>query len=300
MTARLALLLTLGSLANASIATAQTISPIEQIAFARPEAWAMKYFTSATSLNGLQSPTDLERGALAIGLEGGWLPKLSPSQELVGFNGTSPEDLNQAPGFLRPRIAYGLGRDLVILAAYDPPIHAFGVTPHLLALGLDGIISTRGPWRIGWRAHGQIGHVTAAVTCPSSAIAFPPGSPGNPVGCTEESADVTSLRYIGGEVNVARRIGHGFVPHAAVGVNFIDTVFQTNAAEYGVTDHTRLLDSGVTVAATVGFAYQIASRVSVAADFFYSPLTVQRTASSPVSIDPMMNARAIIMYEVIR
>jgi hypothetical protein len=35
-------------------------------------------------------------------------------------------------------------------------------------------------------------------------------------------------------------------------------------------------------------------------DIFYAPLTVQRTMSSASSIEPMINARALISYRVTR
>jgi hypothetical protein len=54
---------------------------------------------------------------------------LSAAQQRVAFNGTTPEDLNRAPVFLRPRLAIGLPHRLSIIAAVDPPIRAFGVTP---------------------------------------------------------------------------------------------------------------------------------------------------------------------------
>ena len=281
-------------------AGAQTATPpAESIAFDRPEAWAMKYFTSATTLNGLSTPDALQPGSLAVQFESGWLPTLSTAQERVGFNGTAPEDLNQAPVFLRPRVAIGLPHRLSIIVAVDPPIRAFGVTPRLLALGLDGVIHESAAWRFGWRAHGQVGTVTAAVSCPANIVAFPPGSANNPTGCTAESADVSTLRYGGAELQAARRVGR-LVPHAAVGANFIDGIFQTNAQTFGQPDHTRLQSSGVTFAASAGVGYALSDRFAIAADVFYSPLTVQRTATSATTIDPMINARGLISYRVNR
>ena len=67
----------------------------DEIAFDRPEDWAMKYFASATTLSGL-STDPLHPGSFAIQFERGWLPTLSADQERVG--GTAPEDLTTAPG----------------------------------------------------------------------------------------------------------------------------------------------------------------------------------------------------------
>jgi hypothetical protein len=283
-----------------AIAQTSSASSSGQIAFDRPEAWAMKYFTSATALSGLSTPDSPSAGSLAVQFEIGWLPTLSAAQERVGFDGTTPEDLNKAPVFLRPRVTIGLPRRLALIIAVDPPIRAFGVTPRLLALGIDGAIHDSGTWHFGWRAHGQIGTVTAAFTCPANVVPFAPGSTANPAGCTAESSDVTTLRYAGVELQAARRIGERFAPHAAAGANLVDNVFQTNAQTYGQPDHTRLQANGVTLMASAGIGYTVTKRVTIAADLFYAPLTVRRTLGSASSIDPMINARALISYRVIR
>jgi hypothetical protein len=283
-----------------AIAQTSSTSSTEQMAFDRPEAWAMKYFTSATALNGLSSPARLNPGSLAIQFESGWLPTLSPAQERVGFDGTAFEDLNKAPAFLRPRVALGLPHGLTAIVAVDPPIRAFGVTPRLLAFGLEGVLHDAGHWQFGWRAHGQIGTVTAAFTCPANVVSFAPGSASNPTGCTAESADVTTLRYGGIELQAARRIGRRLVPHAAAGANVVDNVFQTNAQTFGQPDHTRLQSAGPTLTTSAGLGYLVTERLALSVDLFYAPLTVRRSAGSASSIDPMFNARALLSYQVTR
>ncbi len=232
--------------------------------------------------------------------ESGWLPSLSPSEELIGFNGTTPEDLNQAPVFLRPRFALGLPHALALTIALDPPLHTFGVTPRLFAAALDGPIHRAGAWHLGWRAHGQIGSVTAAVTCPASVVPFAPGSAGNPLGCTATSSDETTLRYVGGEFHVAYRTTSRLVPHAAAGAEYVDGVFHTGAEEYGQPDHTTLESRGVIPTTSAGVGLRLAPRWSLSADVFYAPQTIRRTAASDPVVDPMFNVRALISYEVFR
>jgi hypothetical protein len=77
-------------------------------------------------------------------------------------------------------------------------------------------------------------------------------------------------------------------------------VFQTNAQTYGQPDHTRLHANGVTLMASAGIGFTVTERVTIVADLFYAPLTDRRTASSASSIDPTINARALISYRVIR
>jgi hypothetical protein len=275
-------------------------APAQTIAFDRPEAWAMKYFTAATSLSGLETPDDLRSGSLAVQFETGWLPPLSADEERIGFDGTTPEDLNQAPVFLRPRVAVGLPHALTVIVAFNPPLHTFGVTPRLFASAVEGPIRRAGKWHIGWRAHGQIGNVTAAVTCPASLVSFAPGSTGNPLGCTAASSDMTSLRYIGGELHAAYRTTSRFVPHAAAGAEYVAGAFHTGAEEYGQPDRTVLESRGVILTTSAGLGFRLASRWSISGDVFYAPLPIRRGADSDPVIDGMFNARALISYEVIR
>lgn len=280
-------------------AAAQT-SPADTIDFDRPEAWAMKYFVSASALNGLSTPEPPPRGSVALELESGWLPTLSTSQQRVGFDGTSPEDLNKAPVLLRPRVTVGLPRTIAITAAVDPPMRAFGVTPRLFALAVDGPMFDSGGWRLRWRAHGQVGSVTAAVTCPPAVLRYAPGSAGNPAGCTGESSDETMLRYAGAEAIVSRAARRGWSPHAAVGVNFVDGVFQTNAPTYGQLDRTQLATHGAVLATSAGVGYVLNDRLTLIADAFFAPLTVRRQAGAPTTVDPMTNVRALVSYRVFR
>lgn len=285
-------------LALAGHADAQTSA--EHLTFDRPEAWALKYFTSATLLTGLNTPDEDQAGAIALAFEAGWLPTLSTAQQRVGFNGTELQDLNKAPVFFRPRLAVGLPHRVSIIAGLAPPIRAFDVTPRLFALGLQWAMYESENWQIGWRAHGQIGTVTAAITCPPSVLRFAPGSPNNTVGCDAESADVTTLRYGGLELQVARRMARRVAPHAAVGVNALDSAFQTNAHTFGEPDRTRMEAQGVTVSGSIGIGIALSDRLAFATDVFYSPLTVRRSTNGPRSTDSLLNARALVSYRIKR
>jgi hypothetical protein len=270
------------------------------LSFDRPEAWAMKYFTSATFLSGLNTPDEARPGSVAVGFEGVWLPSLSEAQQRVGVNGRTLQDLNKAPVFLRPRVTVGLPGRLAVIAAVVPPIRSFDITPRLAALGLEWTMIDRPSWSLGWRAHGQIGTVTGAITCPPGVVAFTPGSANNTAGCEAESSDVTTLRYGGVEVQAAHRISEKLSPHVAVGVTLIDSVFQTSALTFGHLDRTRLFAHGVTFSASAGIGYAIADRFAIAADAFYTPLTVRRTPTSAQSTDPLLNARVLVSYRIRR
>jgi hypothetical protein len=235
---------------------------------------------------------------LSVAFELGWLPTLDAGETRIGFDGRSPEALNKAPIFARPVVRLGLPDKFSVVVAIPPPIKVFGVTSHLVAFGLERPLLEQGPWTVSWRGYGQLGSVKGAFTCPTSVLAFAPGSPQNPTECVGESADVATLRYAGSEFQFAYRVRGmpKLVPHAAAGGNFIDGAFQVNAPVEDGLDRTRLWTHGGTVSATAGISYLISKRAAFTVDAFYSPLFVQRGASGPASNDGLFNVRALMSY----
>ncbi len=284
-----------------SPATAYDFHQSFHIGFDSPEAWGLKYFASTSLLSGLQPPETLgesrRTGAVTIGLEAGWIPALDAGQELIGFGGKTPEDLNKAPAFVRPVARVTLPWKLTALVAAPPPISAFGLTPHLLAFGLERPIRETPHWRVGWRGYGQVGSARGAFTCPKGVLAFAPGSAGNPTECMGESADVATLRYAGMEFQLARHLDRlpKLVPHIAVGGNFIDGAFQVHAPIVEGLDETRLWTRGGTVSVTGGASYLVTKQIAFTVDVFYSPLWVQR---SRVVNDGLLNVRALVSYRI--
>jgi hypothetical protein len=273
-------------------------SPTEHIAFDRPEAWALKYFTSVTLFTGLEPPVSRAPGTVLIGLELGWVPSLDEAQRRVGFDGTKPEDLNKAPIFLQPRVTIGLPGRYSLIVAFTPPVHAFGLEPRLLALAIERSVASVDGWRVGLRGGGQLGTVSGAYTCPEGVLAFAPGSAGNLYGCQALSSDTATLRFLGGEASFAYKPGAArFSPHATVGVNYLDLGFQVNALTFGFIDHTHLLTHGTTVAMSGGVTVALGARLAASADLFYSPLSVERPAG-PAGGDGLLNLRALFTYRV--
>ncbi len=296
-----AFLLLLASVASAqSTGSVPVINPIEQLSFDRPESWALKYFTSAMLLTGLETPTTRTPGSVSIGFEIGWLPSLTDSQRRVGFNGTKTEDLNKAPFLPRPRVVVGLPGRFSLIVAADPPIRSFGIKPKLVAVGLERPVYESTGISVGLRGYGQAGNVQAAFTCPAAVLAFAPGSAANSYGCQAESSDTATLRFAGGEVSVGyggNRL-HRLSPHAAVAINYLSMEFQVNALTFGYLDRTHLLAHGVTAAVSGGVSVPLTDRLTAAADVFYTPLSVQRAAGSPAQNDGLFNVRALIAYRL--
>jgi hypothetical protein len=271
------------------------------VGFDRPEAWALKYFVSATLLSGLEppDPPELRRiGAVTLGLEVNWQPTLDAGQQRVGFNGTAPEGLNKAPVLVRPVIRVQLPWKLKALAAAPLPISTFGIKPRLFAFGLERPLIERNQWTLSWRGFGQVGSVKGAFTCPQSNLAFPPGSPGNPTNCVGTSEDVATLRAAGMAFQVAHPLPRmpRLIPHASVGGNFIDAAFQSHApATFGLAQQ-RMWTRGGTFSTTGGVSYLLNKRTAFTVDAFYTPLWVTRTAGGPRTNDGLFNVRALLSY----
>jgi|SRR5579863_3927422 len=279
-----------------------TLSRIEHVTFDSPEGWALKYFTSATTLSGLQPPSpqveSARLGSVTLGLESDWLPALDAARERVGFNGHKQEELNKAPVIVRPIVRVGLPWKFVGVVAAPPPIHIFGVTPRVIAFGVERSIVARKQWTLGWRLSGQFGSVKAAFTCPASVLGFPPKSSENPSGCVGTSSDSAGVRYGGTELQGTYRIPRlrRLTTHATLGFDYINTSFQVNAPVTSGLDRTRLWTAGNLVAGTAGVSYLLTSRIGLTVDAFYSPLFVRRVAGGPRTNDGLFNVRALVSY----
>jgi len=272
----------------------------QHIGFDSPEGWGLKYFTAATLLSGLQPPDNGEEHhpwSINVAFESSWLPSLNAGQEKIGFGGKAPEDLNQTPVFLRPVVRIGMPWKLTAVVAAPPPFEVFGVTPRLLAFGLERPIVEHHNLTVGWRGYGQVGFVKGAFTCPNSVLAFPPGSPGNPESCFGASNDKATLRYAGGELQMAYKLPRApkLVPHATVGGTFMDGVFQVSAVD-NVIDHSHLWTHGGLFSTTGGLSYLLTQRAAFTVDVFYSPLEVRRSPLSPLTNDGLFNVRALLSY----
>jgi len=295
--------LTMLLLALSSPLAAQTQSvagPPEQLAFDRPESWALGHFTAATLLSGLETPVTRRPGEVSIGLEIGWLPRLSPSELRVGFDGFETEDLNKASFIPRPRVTVGLPARWSLIVAGTPPVRMFGVKAALLALGLERPLLETLRWTVGLRGYGQIGTANASFTCSASKLAFAPGAPGNTEGCEALSSDTATLRYVGAEASVAYqpRGPSRLSPHAAIGLAHVDDAFQVDALVFGYVDHTRMVTHGTIVSGSGGVTARLTPSLSLGLDVFYSPFRVSRSLGAPAQNDGFFNLRALVSYRL--
>jgi hypothetical protein len=280
----------------ASFAPAPAAAKVDNLGSHDPEAWAMFYFTSVTLFSGLGAPRAREPWSIEAGLELGNIPHLSEEQRTVGFGGTKTEDLNRSPIFVRPRVTVGLPWKLSLSLAYVPPIEVFDVRPHLFALALERPLIERGPWTLGLRGYGQVGHVDGDFTCPNKAAAFPPGSPQNPYGCDDKSQDRVLQNYVGAELGTSYRLDslRGLTPYLTLGLNYLTTEFHVHASEFGVRDRTRLQADIWTFSLGTGVSYQLSDRTRWSLGLFFTPLFVTRPPETDDESDSLVNFRTEI------
>ena len=265
----------------------------DHLHWTEPEAWAMFYFTSVTLFSGLGAPRSREPWSVEAAVELGSIPHLDEEQRTVGFSGTKTEDLNKAPIFARPIVTVGLPWKLSLSLAYVPPIEVFGVTPHLFAVALERPVLERGPWTLGVRTYGQVGHVDGDYTCPHHVTKFPPGSAGNPYGCDGTSQDRAFQHYLGAEVGTSYRIDSlgGLTPYLTLGVNWLDTKFHVHAHEFGAEDRTHLAAETWTFSLGTGVSYDVSERVRWSIGLFFTPLWVARPPDTSEDLDSLINFR---------
>jgi hypothetical protein len=272
-------------------------SDIEDLSFDRPEAWAMKYFTSIALFTGLGTPQARPSGTFEVGLEAGWVPRLSRAERTVGFNGQKAEDMNKTPAFGRLRATVWLPSAVALSVGIVPPLDVGGAEPSLLAVSVERPLFRRSAIRVGARAYGQIGDIAGDFTCDEATVAAGADPVRNPYGCQAVSEDEVDQRYVGMALSGALSRG-AWEPYAALAVNYLDMKFQV-AAEYSdIVDDTLLRASGFTFSSSVGLAYETVGGLRLAGEVFATPLSVRRPGSGTSGSEWLVNARGLVSYRV--
>lgn len=269
----------------------------EELAFDRPESWAMKYFSSVSLPTGLGGPRELEAGSIDLGLEAGWVPSLDEEERTVGFFGTKTEDLNKTSIFGRPRATFGLPRRFSLTLGYVPPIEVNGVEPNLLAVAIGRPLLTRGNKRLGLALAAQDGTMKGDFTCSAAEAAAGDDRTRNPFGCEAPSRDELDVRTLTLELTGAATIGR-FEPYLAISWTSMDLEFQLDALYSGIVDTTRQTTDGSTVSLAVGTGIELSGRSRAAIEMYYTELEVQRRLGAPSRSENLFNVRALVSYRV--
>ena len=282
-------------------AGAQSVIDIhEDLDFDRPEAWALKYFSSATQLSSLGVPDRRKAGSIELGVEAGWLPSLSEEERRVGFYGVKVEDLNKTPVFARPRLVVGLPAAFTLTLGWVPPVEVGGTKPNLVSLAIGRPLFEGRSWRLGARLAGQAGEIEADITCDSDTVAAGDDPIENPFRCEEPSQDRVTLRYVGFDLNASFVAGAKgkLEPYGSVFVAFIDPEFQVDARYNGLIDRTLQTTDGTTYSFALGARYAAAEAWGLAAEAFYTPLTMVRRPDAEEESQDFFNLRLLVTYRV--
>lgn len=291
------LLAALASLASPAAAQ-QVIRFEEELAFDRPEAWALKYFSAAAQPTGFGAATRATPWSLELALEGGWLPSLSAEDRRVGFNGTKVEDLNKTSLFGRLAGRLGLPGGFTLTAAYVPPIEIGGARPRVLALSLGRPLFERRGVRLAAQLFGQRGTIEADITCDRESVAAGADPVRNPFGCEEPSRDEVTLRAYGVELALAFRSGSALEPYLSLAASRLEPEFQIKALYSGLADRTHQTTEGTLVTATAGLAYEATERTRVTAEVFYAPLDIQPRPEGKTESRDLLNVRFLLSYRL--
>ena len=188
------------------------------------------------------APVELPAGAVMLGAEAGNVP--SPNAEIQRPEycyQPHSEHTTLTPAFGRPRLTLGLPAGLLIEASYLPPVRVGGATPNLASFAIARPVDiTVGAQRmtLGVRAHGTVGRVSGAITCPASALQTT--DPTAPCYGTRPSRDTFYPSMFGAEGVVATRDRGGRISlYAGGGITWLRPHFQVGFTDaLGNTDQT--------------------------------------------------------------
>ena len=135
---------------------------VERRSFSDGQGKLMAFYSASLTFTPVDAPRERRRGALGVGLELGYVPRLDAEQRRVG---DKPESTNLAPVFPRPRVSYALTDRLAIEGSWIPPVEFFDVKANIASLAITWTAPLRGAIRLEPRLAGMIGSVEGAITC---------------------------------------------------------------------------------------------------------------------------------------
>lgn len=277
-----------------AVAAQETFSPVTELDSNAPEAWALRYFTSASLFTGAGPAERRAPGALDFSLETIWVPELHKEQRTVGYGGAKEEELNRSPVWARLRAKVALPAGWEAEAGYIPPLEIDGVKANLFAFAIGRQLARSGPFALGVRLHLQRGKAKGDFTCKEGKDhLFPVGSEQNPFGCEAPSKDEVSLDSTGLELTGSWNLGDRKPTlHAAVSYNRMDVEFQVDALTFGIHDRSLLQNEGDTVTFATGATFAVWGASSLGFEVLYAPLDIKRPGQEEED-DSLLHARAL-------
>lgn len=267
----------------------------ENLAPHRPEAWAMKYVAGSSLMTMFGETPALAAWHWAVAGDLGYIPRLTESQQRVGFNGIKQEDLNRFPVLGRLRVILGLPGEFVAEVGYTPPLSIDGAQPlDLFAFAISRRIFERDNFTLSTQIFGQHGRAQGDITCPAR-LAGVADRQQNPFGCQAPSNDHFKPNYYGFEVTGAwtTESWHAHVSGGAVRNEF---AVQVDAYTFDVHDRSYLVSRGSMPFATIGVSRDLDAHWNLGVEVLYVPLYVQRTPNTPSENDSLTSLRLQLLY----
>ena len=195
------------------------------------EGKLLAFYTAPIAFSMATAPEVMRPGSIRLGFEGEYIPRPDPAIEQTGACFTQKsEKTSLSPVFGRPRLTIGGPFGFAFELAYLPPVTIAKATPNLFSFAAShahrfatGPVS--GGTTVMLRAHGTVGNVKGAITCPASSLQQTSAS----VPCFGDtpSKDTFHPDMFGGEISAGVAPGSGRLSfYGGVGANRIDPHFQ--------------------------------------------------------------------------
>jgi hypothetical protein len=138
------------------------------------EARLLAFYEAPLVFSMAGAPTQLAAGELLVTAEAGNVPSPSAALQRPEFcYQPHSENTKLTAAFGRPRITLGLPAGFALEASYLPPVTVGGATPNLASVAVARPMDfTLGGNEVTFalRAHGTLGRVRGAITCPRGAL----------------------------------------------------------------------------------------------------------------------------------
>lgn len=252
---------------------------LEEHTLSDNEGRLLAYYSALLTYSPVGAPITARPWAFEVGLEGGYVPRLSEQQRTAGRD--KPETTNLLAVLPRPRAAIWLPGGLRVEGSWIPPISMSDVTANLVSVAAAYPVHATGALTLTPRVSYTGGRIRGPITCNKDL-----GNTTNQaftiyyalVCHSLESDDHFEPRQWAGELSLTGPQWRGmFVPYGGLGVQHEDTRFDIGVRN---ADGSRDLDHPILELHTTrgyGFAgatWTAARLVRISGELFYAPGSV--------------------------
>lgn len=236
------------------------------------EARTMAIFDVPLAFSAATAPAERHRGAISIGLEVTYLPKVSDSlgiPKICRPGKLRPEHTDFLFAMPRPRIALGLSGGFAIEASWIPPVRISDVKANIVGFAVSRTTPLGGRGALlDIRVHGSYGVLKAPITCDEEALQ----DAGSECFMGTRSYDAFKPNVWGAEAAVGWPLGATLRPYLGAGYNHLAPRFQVNFTnQFGETDRRKVtvdLDRGVLFG---GVTWQARRLLDLSAEIYSAP-----------------------------